>query len=39
MFVQMFHDFDKYMCVLDDDVVFNKNLFLETVPKEEKKIL
>jgi len=37
MFVQMFHDFDKYMCVLDDDVVFNKNLFLETVPKEEKK--
>ena len=36
MFVQMFHGFDKYMCFLDDDVVFNKNLFLETIPKEEK---
>ena len=37
MFVLMFHDIDKYMCFLDEDVVFNKNLFLETVSKEDKK--
>ena len=37
MFVQMFHEIDKYLCFLDDDVVFNKNLFMETVPKEDKK--
>ena len=37
MFVQMFHDIDKYLCFLDDDVVFNKNLFMETIPKEDKK--
>ena len=36
-FVEMFHDIDKYLCFLDDDVVFNKKLFLETIPKEEKK--
>ena len=37
MFVQMFHDIDKYLCFLDDDIVFNKNLFLETIPNNEKK--
>jgi len=37
MFVEMFHDVEKYMCFLDEDVVFNKNLFMETVPKEDKK--
>ena len=37
MFVQMFHEIDKYLCFLDDDVVFNKNLFMETIPKEDKK--
>ena len=37
MFVQMFHDIEKYLCFLDQDVVFNKNLFLETIPKEDKK--
>ena len=37
MFVLMFHDIDKYMCFLDDDVVFNKNLFLETIPNNEKR--
>ena len=36
MFVKMFHDIDKYLCFLDDDVVFNKNLFLETISKEDK---
>ena len=37
MFVEMFHDVEKYMCYLDEDVVFNKNLFMETIPKEDKK--
>ena len=37
MFVQMFHDIEKYLCFLDQDVVFNKNLFMETVAKEEKR--
>ena len=37
LFVKMFHDIDKYLCFLDDDVVFNKNLFLETISKEDKK--
>ena len=37
MFVKMFHDIEKYICFLDDDVVFNKNLFLETIPKDDKK--
>jgi hypothetical protein len=31
MFVEMFHDYNKYMTFLDDDVVFNKNLFLEKI--------
>ena len=37
MFVKMFHDIDKYLCFLDEDVVFNKNLFMENIPKEDKK--
>ena len=37
MFVEMFHDIEKYMCYLDEDVVFNRNLFMETIPKEDKK--
>ena len=31
MFVQMFHDYYKYMTFLDNDVVFNKSLFLEKI--------
>ena len=31
MFVQMFHDYYKYMTFIDDDVVFNKKLFLEKI--------
>ena len=31
MFVEMFHDYYKYMTFLDDDVVFNKSLFLEKI--------
>jgi hypothetical protein len=37
MFVEMFHDIDKYMCFLDGDVVFNKNLFMEAIPKQDKR--
>ena len=37
MFVKMFHDIDKYLCFLDEDVVFNKNLFMENIPKEDKR--
>ena len=37
MFVQMFHDIEKYLCFLDQDVVFNKNLFLEGVSKDDKR--
>ena len=31
IFVQMFHDYYKYMTFLDEDVVFNKSLFLEKI--------
>ena len=36
-FVGMFHDYEKYLYLLDEqDVVFNKALFLETIPNNEK---
>ena len=35
-FVQMFHDIDKYLTFLDEDIVFNKNLFMEGVQKYDK---
>ena len=31
MYVEMFHDSYKYMTLLDDDVVFNKSLFLQKI--------
>jgi hypothetical protein len=37
MFVQMFHDYYKYMTFLDDDVVFNKPLFLEKITNNSDK--
>ena len=37
MFVQMFHDYYKYMTFLDDDVVFNKKLFLEKITNNNDK--
>jgi len=37
MFVQMFHDYYKYMTFLDDDVVFNKSLFLEKITNNSDK--
>ena len=37
-FLEMFHDYEKYLYLLDDqDVVFNKSLFLNNVPNNEKK--
>ena len=37
MFVQMFHDYYKYMTFVDDDVVFNKKLFLEKITNNNDK--
>jgi hypothetical protein len=37
MFVQMFHDYYKYMTFLSDDVVFNKTLFLEKITNNSDK--
>ena len=37
MFVQMFHDYYKYMTFIEDDVVFNKNLFLEKITNNNDK--
>ena len=37
IFVQMFHDIDKYLVLLDEDIIFNKNFFLEKINKEDKK--
>ena len=36
-FVEMFHDIDKYLSFLDEDIVFNKNLFMEKIQKNNKK--
>ena len=36
IFVKMFHDYEKYIGILDDDVVFNKVLFMNTKSKDEK---
>ena len=33
--VEMFHDYNKYLCSVDDDVVFNSNLFVENRPKDD----
>ena len=31
MYVEMFHDFYKYITILDEDVAFNKSLFLQKI--------
>ena len=37
-FLGMFHDYEKYLYLLDDqDVVFNKSLFLNNIPNNKKK--
>ena len=33
----MFHDIYKYLCFLDEDIVFNKNLFMEKIQKNDQK--
>ena len=37
MFVDMFRDYPKYICLLDNDVVFNKNSFMKTIEKQDTK--
>ena len=37
VFVNLFHDYKKYIGLLDDyEVIFNKNLFMQTIKKNEK---
>ena len=36
IFVKMFHDYEKYVGIIDDDVVFNKVLFMNNINKDEK---
>ena len=36
IFVKMFHDYEKFIGVLQDDVIFNKVLFMKTINKDEK---
>ena len=36
LFVEMFQDYAKYLSFLDDETVFNKSLFLEKKPNNEK---
>ena len=37
VFVKMFHDYEKYIVNLDNDVVFNKVLFMQNVSNKEEK--
>jgi hypothetical protein len=37
VFVKMFYDYEKFICILDDDVVFNKLLFMNTISSKEDK--
>ena len=36
IFVDMFRDYPKYICLLDNDYVFNKNSFMNSVNKADK---
>ena len=36
IFVELFSDYSKYVCLLDNDVVFNKNLFMQNVKHHKK---
>ena len=36
IFVDMFKDYPKYLCLLDGDFVFNKNSFMKTISKYDK---
>ena len=38
IFVKMFYDYEKYIINLDNDVVFNKVLFMENITNKEEKI-
>ena len=34
VFVRMFHDYEKYIDILDNDVIFNKVLFMNSISKD-----
>ena len=36
VFVEMFYDYEKYVGILDDDVIFNKVLFMNSISKDKK---
>ena len=37
VFVKMFHDYEKYTGILDDDVIFNKVLFMNSISSKDEK--
>ena len=37
VFVKMFYDYEKYIMNLDNDIVFNKVLFMKNIPNKEEK--
>ena len=37
VFVKMFYDYDKYIINLDNDIIFNKVLFMKNLPNKEEK--
>ena len=37
VFVKMFYDYEKYIVNLDNDVIFNKVLFMQNIPNKEDK--
>ena len=37
IFVKMFYDYEKYIMNLDNDIVFNKVLFMKNIPNKEEK--
>ena len=36
IFVECFYEYSKYVCLLDNDVIFNKNLFMKNVKHNKK---
>ena len=36
IFVELFYDYSKYICLLDNDVIFNKNLFMKNIKHSKK---
>jgi hypothetical protein len=36
MFVEMFKDYPRFICIVDNDVIFNKNSFMNSINKNDK---